>query len=94
MFEQERMNTKAGPFHKYCLSCNECKTNLDASTFLRYPIMLCRSFCPLPSQTEIQGAFPVTIDIVHHAVFVNVTIQVVPKVLLASNQKLRFSICS
>ena len=32
------MNTKAGPFHKYCLSCNECKTNLDASTFHRYPM--------------------------------------------------------
>jgi len=34
VFEQERVNTKYGPIHKYCLSCNECKTNLDASNFV------------------------------------------------------------
>jgi hypothetical protein len=33
VFNQEKVNGKSGPFHKYCLSCNECRCNLDASTF-------------------------------------------------------------
>ena len=33
VFEVEKIATKAGLMHKHCLSCNECKSNLDASTF-------------------------------------------------------------
>jgi hypothetical protein len=33
VFEVEKIVTKAGMQHKHCLSCNECKANLDASTF-------------------------------------------------------------
>jgi len=33
VFEAEKVPTKHGLFHKYCLSCNECHCNLDASTF-------------------------------------------------------------
>jgi len=33
VFEAEKMNTKSGVIHKYCLSCNDCHTNLDASSF-------------------------------------------------------------
>ena len=33
MFEAEKIVCKAGVIHKYCLSCNECKCNLDASSF-------------------------------------------------------------
>ena len=29
----DKVITKAGMQHKHCLSCNECKTNLDASSF-------------------------------------------------------------
>jgi len=37
VFEAERINAKAGPYHKYCLSCFECNGTLDASTFLNGP---------------------------------------------------------
>jgi len=33
VFEAERVVAKAGPFHKYCLNCFECHTNLDAGFF-------------------------------------------------------------
>ena len=33
VFEVEKIATKAGQMHKHCLSCNECKRDLDASTF-------------------------------------------------------------
>lgn len=33
VFEVEKIGTKGGIMHKYCLSCNECRCNLDASTF-------------------------------------------------------------
>lgn len=33
VFEVEKIVTKAGMMHKHCLSCNDCKTNLDASSF-------------------------------------------------------------
>ena len=33
VFEAEKLVSKAGLIHKYCLSCNECKCNLDASSF-------------------------------------------------------------
>ena len=33
VFEAEKIVAKSGLFHKYCLSCNECKCNLDASSF-------------------------------------------------------------
>lgn len=33
VFEAEKLNTKTGLIHKYCLSCNDCRTNLDASSF-------------------------------------------------------------
>ena len=29
----DKVVTKAGMMHKHCLSCNECKTNLDVSSF-------------------------------------------------------------
>jgi len=37
VFEAERINAKAGPFHKYCLSCMDCNGTLDASTFFNGP---------------------------------------------------------
>jgi len=37
VFEAERINAKAGPYHKYCLSCFECNGTLDASTFMNGP---------------------------------------------------------
>merc|ERR1719384_1293044 len=33
VFEMDKIITKTGMMHKHCLSCNECKTNLDASSF-------------------------------------------------------------
>ena len=33
VFEAERVVAKSGPFHKYCMSCAECKGNLDAGFF-------------------------------------------------------------
>ena len=33
VFEAEKIVCKTGLIHKYCLSCNECKCNLDASSF-------------------------------------------------------------
>ncbi|CAB4062558.1 unnamed protein product [Lepeophtheirus salmonis] len=33
VFETEKIATKGGWFHKFCLSCNECKANMDASSF-------------------------------------------------------------
>ncbi len=33
VFEAEKLVAKAGVIHKYCLSCNDCKCNLDASSF-------------------------------------------------------------
>jgi len=33
VFEVEKIITKAGVMHKRCLSCNECKMSLDASSF-------------------------------------------------------------
>ena len=29
----DKIVTKTGMMHKHCLSCNECKTNLDVSSF-------------------------------------------------------------
>jgi len=37
VFEAERITAKAGPFHKYCMSCLKCNGVLDASTFLNGP---------------------------------------------------------
>ena len=37
VFEAERITAKAGPFHKYCMSCIKCNGALDASTFLNGP---------------------------------------------------------
>lgn len=33
VFEMDKIVTKTGLMHKHCLSCNECKSNLDASSF-------------------------------------------------------------
>ncbi|TRY73464.1 hypothetical protein TCAL_02229 [Tigriopus californicus] len=33
VFDAEKYFTKSGVVHKFCLSCNECKSNLDASSF-------------------------------------------------------------
>ena len=33
VFEAEKIVAKAGLIHKYCLGCNDCKCNLDASSF-------------------------------------------------------------
>jgi len=33
VFEMDKITTKTGMMHKHCLSCNECKTNLDVSSF-------------------------------------------------------------
>ena len=33
VFEMDKIVTKTGMMHKHCLSCNECKTNLDVSSF-------------------------------------------------------------
>jgi len=33
VFEMDKIVTKSGLMHKHCLSCNECKCNLDASSF-------------------------------------------------------------
>jgi hypothetical protein len=33
VFEAEKIVCKAGLIHKYCMACNECKCNLDASSF-------------------------------------------------------------
>ena len=37
VFEVERIMAKAGPYHKYCMSCAECSGTLDASTFYNGP---------------------------------------------------------
>lgn len=37
VFEAERVTAKAGPFHKYCMSCAKCSGALDASSFLNGP---------------------------------------------------------
>ena len=31
--DAEKIVAKSGLIHKYCLSCNECRCNLDASSF-------------------------------------------------------------
>ena len=33
VFEAEKQVTKTGVIHKYCLGCNDCHCNLDASSF-------------------------------------------------------------
>ena len=33
VFEAEKQVTKTGVIHKYCLACNNCNCNLDASSF-------------------------------------------------------------
>ena len=33
VFEAEKQVTKTGVIHKYCLACNDCNCNLDASSF-------------------------------------------------------------
>ena len=33
VFEVEKIATKDGMIHKHCLICNECRCNLDASSF-------------------------------------------------------------
>ena len=33
VFEAEKQVAKTGVIHKYCLACNDCHCNLDASSF-------------------------------------------------------------
>lgn len=37
VFEAERIQAKAGPFHKYCLACFDCHVDLNPSTFFNGP---------------------------------------------------------